>query len=472
MSDNNARRGVRTIAAAIKSGATSAREVAEETLAYADKVDADLNTLVWRDDAETLRSADEIDRARAAGEALPAFAGVPLTIKDTFAVKGQPHVRGSNAFEDTPAQQSDLLVESAFDAGFVQVGRSAVPELAMTTSCENERTGITRNPWNPQYSPGGSSGGSAAAVAAGIVPVALSSDGGGSIRVPAAYCGVVGLKPSRSLLPQEVPGWEGGAVEGFVTRDIRDTAAVLTTLAKPDPYAWNRVVHEHDYLESIASRPERLRVGLLTQAFDARIPVDAEVRAAAEDAASMLAAQGYEVTEITPTDAMAEVMDIYPRTIIPAWLTLSEFDHPERLQAYIQRTVQRGTELSATEYLRDAALFKILAREINRSLFRDYDVIVTPTSATRVPQIGVVWEELREQAPSRDSAVYEQTLAFTTVPSVIGAAAISLPTHVDSAGLPIGVQLIGPQFSEPLLLQLGALLEDTTGWLERRPIHS
>lgn len=472
MSVHRERHGALTIARSISNGEISAREIAEQTLMHADRIDTDLNTIVWRDDEATLRGARAVDHAREAGEALPAFAGVPLTIKDTFAVTGQPHVRGSRALDHTPAQKSAPLVDAAFEAGFVQVGRSAVPELAMTTSCENERTGITRNPWNSQYSPGGSSGGSAAAVAAGIVPVALSSDGGGSIRVPAAFCGVVGLKPSRNLLPQEVPGWEGGAVEGFITRDIRDTAAVLTALARPDRFAWNRVVQEHDYLSAVSESPGRLRVGLLTGAFDAGIPVDPEVRAAAEATASMLAAHGHEVVEISPTEAMAEVMDIYPRTIIPAWLTLTELDHPERLQPYIRRTLQRGSEISATEYLREANLFKTLAREITRSLFRDHDVIVTPTSATRVPRIGVVWEELRTQAPSRNCAVYEQTLAFTTVPSVIGAAAISLPTHVDSEGLPIGVQLIGPQFSETLLLQLGFLLEETTGWLERRPAHS
>ncbi|MCD5311838.1 amidase [Kineosporia babensis] len=454
------------LAAGIRRGTWTAREVAEHFLARVDALDPALNSIVWRDDEATLQAADRIDAEGPRG----LFAGVPLTIKDTFAVEGQPHTLGSHARDLTPAPQSDLLVQAAQKAGFVQLGRAATPELAMTTSCESERYGITRNPWNVERSPGGSSGGSAAAVAAGLVPVALGSDGGGSIRLPAAFCGVVGLKPTRGLLPQRIAGWEGGSTEGFLTRTIADTAAVYEAMAQQrDEFAWSLAPEPEGFTQGLAARPDPLRIGLITTAFDPGIPVDAACAEAATDVARTLQQAGHEIVELNPIAAMAEVMDIYPRTIIPAWLTQTPLDHPERLQAYIRRTIERGRQIDAGTYLAEARRFKLLAREISQYLFGDLDLIVTPTAATRVPGIGVVWNELREKAPSRDCQVYEQCLAFTTVPSVIGSPAISLPTHVDADGLPVGVQLIGRQFSETLLLQTGQLLEQAYAWPTRKP---
>lgn len=457
------------MAARIRAGSCSAREVAEHFLARVAAYDDKLRSIVWRDDEATLAAADAVDRVRMAGDDLPPFAGVPITVKDTFAVAGQPHTMASLARDETPATETDLLPAAAFAAGFVQLGRAATPELAMTTSCESERWGATHNPWSAEHSPGGSSGGPAAAVAAGIVPVALASDGGGSIRVPAAFCGVVGLKPSRGLLPQRIAGWEGGAVEGVVTRTIADTAAIYSALARPDVFAWSRSAAQPDYTAMLRHPVQPLRVGLVTTAFDPRIPVDSGCAAAAREVADLLAGQGHQVVEIDPIPAMAEVMDIYPRTIIPAWLTLTELDHPERLQAYIRRTIELGRGIDATSYLVEANRFKLLAREIATHLFSGHDLVITPTTATRVPRIGVVWNELRAKAPSRECAIYEQTLAFTTVPSVIGSPALTVPTHTDTDGLPLGVQLIGPQFSEGLLLQVGQLLETATAWPDRRP---
>lgn len=428
-----------------------------------------VRSIVWRDDQATLDAADAVDRARAAGDNLAPFAGVPITVKDTFSIVGQPNTMASLARDESPAQETDLLPAAAFAAGFIQLGRAATPELAMTTSCESERWGITRNPWSLEHSPGGSSGGPAAAVAAGLVPAALASDGGGSIRVPAAFCGVVGLKPSRGLLPQRIAGWEGGAVEGVVTRTIADTAAIYSTLGWPDAFAWSRSAVRPDYSATLREPLRPLRIGLVTTAFDPSIPVDPACGAAAREVADLLASQGHRVIDIDPIPAMAEVMDIYPRTIIPTWLTLTQLDHPERSQAYIQRTIELGRGIDATHYLAEANRFKLLARDITTYLFSDLDLVITPTTATRVPRIGVVWDELRAKAPSRECATYEQTLAFTTVPSVIGSPALTVPTHSDADGLPLGVQLVGPQLGEGLLLQVGQLLETSTGWAARRP---
>lgn len=455
---------------AVRAGRVSARLVAEEAIDRADRVDPQIRSLVWRDDEATLADADALDARRDAGETLPALAGVPVTVKDTFSIAGQPSGRGSNAVSDAPAAVTDLLPAAAFAAGCVQLGRAASPELAMTTSCESPRYGTTHNPWNLTHSPGGSSGGPAAAVAAGIVPAAIASDGGGSLRVPAAFCGLVGLKPGRGVLPQRVQGWEGGSTEGVVTRTVRDTAVMLRELSAPDRFGWAPPrTSPLDTLADLDLPPRTMRVGLLSEAFDPRIPVDAEVAAAAADTADVLRFLGHEVVPVSAPEDAAELMDIYPRTIIPSWLQQIPLEHPDRLQPYIRRVMAQADALSAADYVREATLMRTLARRAVEHLFSDLDLVVTPTSAARVPRIGVVLAELTADAPSRDSAVYEQTLAFTTIPSMLGLPALSVPTHVDSAGLPIGTQLIGPQHGDSWLLRVGRMLENHFRWEFRTP---
>ena len=455
----------------IRSGRASARDVAERALARADAVDPAVRSLVWRDDAATLAAADAVDRARAAGAALPPFAGVPVTVKDTFSVAGQPWTRGSLAIDETPATSTDLLPAAAFAAGLVQLGRAATPELAMTTSCESPRSGTTHNPWDLSRSPGGSSGGSAAAVAAGIVPVALASDGGGSLRVPAAFCGLVGLKPGRGVLPQRVQGWEGGATEGVVTRTVRDTAAVVARLAAPDPLAWSHGPAAGDLLARLDEAPRPLRVGVLTRSWDARIAVDAACVAAVEEVADVLRTLGHAVVALDAAEEGAEIMELYPGVVIPAWLRQTPLDRPEALQPYIHRVMAQADALGAADYVRGALRLRALARTTTAALFADVDVVLTPTTATRVPAVGVVLDELTRHAPARESVVYERTLAFTTVPSVLGTPALTLPTHLDDDGLPLGTQLVAPQGREDCLLRLGQVLEGHYAWDRRRPPH-
>ncbi|WP_084502598.1 amidase [Microbacterium indicum] len=453
-------------AKALRSGTATARAVVEDAIERADALDGPIGSLVWRDDDASRRAADAWDAAADA----PLLAGVPVTVKDTFQIAGQPWRRASEAISDRPADETDLLPAAAFRAGLVQVGRAASPELAMTTSCESPLYGATRNPWDLKRSPGGSSGGPAAAVAAGIVPAALASDGGGSLRVPAAFCGLVGLKPGRGALPQRVQGWEGGSTEGVVTRDVRDTAILVRELSAPDPHGWAPPRGERiDAVADLEHAPDGMRIGLLTEAFDPAIPVDPEVAAAVEETAGVLRSLGHDVVRIPAPAAGAELMDIYPSVIIPAWLQQTALDEPERLQPYIRRVMAQADGLSAADYVRASIRTRRLARSASEEMFGALDAVLTPTSATRVPRIGVVLAELTANAPSRTSAVYEQTLAFTTVASMIGAPALTLPTHVDSDGLPIGSQLIGPQRSEELLLRLGRSLERHYAWDDRYP---
>lgn len=458
------------VAEAVRTHRVSAVEVAEHAVAQASTLDHDIRSLVWRDDQQTLAQAAAVDAAIADGRPVSPLAGVPMTVKDLFSVAGQPATRSSLAVDDHPADQTDTLVELALAAGLVQLGRSASPELGMTTSCESDRWGTTRNPWDLERSPGGSSGGSAAAVAAGIVPVALAGDGGGSIRVPAAFCGVVGHKPSRGLLPTRVEGWAGGAVDGAITRSVADAVAVLAVLAQPDPYAWSPQARADGLAQALDRPTESVRVGLLVTAPDPSIPVDPACAAAATEVADMLRAAGHDVVEVHPVPEMVEIMDIYPGTVIPAWLALDEVARPELLPPHVRRHLEHARGIDAAGYLREVLRMQAAARTVLHHLFDQVDVLVTPTTATRVPAVGVVRAELfAAGGPVRGCPVYEQTLAFTTVPSVIGSPAVSVPTHVDSDGLSLGVQLVGAPGADALLLRLARDLETQTGWLDRCP---
>lgn len=466
---------VASLAEQVRTRRVSAVSVVEHTLATIDGADAAIRSVVWRDDEAALASAARLDRrlAEADGSStdrspIPPLAGVPMTVKDLFAVEGQPYSRSSLAYDDAPATTTDLPVAAALAAGLIQVGRAAAPELGMTTSCESDRWGITRNPWNLEHSPGGSSGGSAASVAAGLVPVAIASDGGGSIRVPAAFCGVVGLKPTRGLVPSRLQGWAGGASAGAITRTVADAALVHDHLTRRDPHAWStrpasgrRAAGGNDLTAALERPTPRLRIGVLTEAFDPAIEVDEACSAVVRDLAERLRAAGHEIVEVHPSDATAAVMDIYPATIIPTWLALDPPSRPERLPAHVQRHLAHAAGIDATTYVREVNRFETLAREITTDYFDRVDVLLTPTTATRVPRIGEIRSELIQSGGPLGRACprYEQTLAFTTVASVIGSPALSVPAGLDDGGLPLAVQIIGRQHADDVVLQLGRDVE-------------
>src|SRR5207302_3387981 len=225
------------LAAALHRRELSAIELLEACLERVDELNGELAAVVWRNDDSARAAAAEADRRLGAGEQAP-FLGVPLPIKDLTPVAGWPVTYGSQGAPAGPSAESELVVTSLERAGFVLCGRTNTPEFGLITVAENARYGITRNPWDPTRSPGGSSGGAAAAVASGMFPLAHANDGGGSIRIPASYCGLVGLKPSRGRVPRLAQSWLGAVVEGVVTRTVADTATVLDEIAGTDPLAW------------------------------------------------------------------------------------------------------------------------------------------------------------------------------------------------------------------------------------------
>ncbi len=291
------------LAAALRGGELSAVELLDACLAAVDELNPRLNAVIWRNDEDGRAAAAAADRRLAAGASSPAgetapFLGVPLPIKDLTPVAGWPVTYGSRGAPAGASADSELVVDALARAGFVLCGRTNTPEFGVLTVAENDRYGISRNPWDPNRSPGGSSGGAAAAVAGGMFPIAHANDGGGSIRIPASYCGLVGLKPSRGRVPRLAQSWLGAVVEGVVARTVADSAAVLDAIAAPDPLAWyNAPAPARPFAHETDTPPGSLRVGLMAQA-PLGMPTDEPCSAAARAAAATLEELGHTVEEV------------------------------------------------------------------------------------------------------------------------------------------------------------------------------
>src|SRR5271166_2337900 len=254
------------LADALRRRELSAAELLDACIAAIDERNPELNAVIWRNDEDARTGAADADRRLAAGEqdGRAPFLGVPLPIKDLTPVAGWPVTYGSYGAPEGPSEQSELVVEALRAAGFVLCGRTNTPEFGVITAAENSRYGISRNPWNSDRSPGGSSGGAAAAVAGGMFPIAHANDGGGSIRIPASYCGLVGLKASRGRVPRLSQSWLGAVVEGVVARSVQDAAAVLDVTCGPDPSAWyNAPAPSRSFSDELAVEPGKLRIGLM-----------------------------------------------------------------------------------------------------------------------------------------------------------------------------------------------------------------
>src|ERR1700730_18276764 len=254
------------LAAGLRRRELSAVELLNSCLDEVDRRNPELNAVIWRDDDGARADAREADTRLARGDEAPCL-GVPLPIKDLTAVAGWPVTYGSNGASGKPCTESELVVDALRSAGFVLCGLTNTPEFGLITAAENSRYGITRNPWDPQLSPGGSSGGAAAAVASGMFPVAHGNDGGGSIRIPASYCGLVGLKPSRGRVPRLAQSWLGSVVEGVLARTVADSAAALDVISGPDPLAWyNAPAPARPFAQELQAEPKQLRIGVMTKA--------------------------------------------------------------------------------------------------------------------------------------------------------------------------------------------------------------
>lgn len=448
----------------------------ELALSAIDKINPHLHAVIERF-AERVPAADYEPDLRAP------FCGVPFLVKDFPMERGTRAEMGSvlaAGFE--PECDSELMIRFR-RAGLLNLGRSTTSELGLMALTVSERSGITRNPWDLSRSTAGSSGGSAAAVAAGMVPIASGGDGGGSIRNPASFCGLVGLKPSRgriSLGPDSADAYSG-MVTGFVlTRTVRDCAAMLDAVAG---YAVGDPVEiaapPRPYLDETTRPAERLRIAFTSRTWSG-LPVDPEIATAVQSTARVLEQLGHVVIEDTPQfdyevflNAQIDLWVAHTATAIDAVAqTVGRQPSKLNLQATTWAVYEAGRRLPATQFLQAEEIYNQIRRKVAR-FFLGYDVLLTPTSAIVPPvidaqQVNVAGASVRDLfdhlAPIE---------AFTALFNATGQPAISLPLHCTAGGLPVGMQFVGRHGDESALLRLAAQLELALPWHARRPrVHA
>ncbi|HVA41968.1 MAG TPA: amidase, partial [Acidimicrobiales bacterium] len=412
------------------------------------------------------------------------FRGVPLVLKDLVCYSaGEPVHEGMRLLKEagwvSPVDQE--LSRRFRAAGFVVVGRTNTPELGILPTTEPLAYGPTHNPWDLSRSTGGSSGGSAAAVASGMVPVGHANDGGGSIRIPASECGLVGLKPSRgrvSLAPEWGDVFGGLVCELAVTRSVRDTAAVLDAVAGPvpgDPYA--APPPARPYREEVGADPGRLRIGVQTTA-PGGVATHSDCVTAAEAAGRLLESLGHRV-EASRIPALDH--PDYSQKFVLVWSsgTAYDLDHywPSRLGRSITQDdvepltwalAELGRSHSAADFLAAREWLQSNSRQVAAWFEDGYDLLVTPTLAEPPPVLGEF--DSPADNPLRGLFRAASLVPFTPPFNVTGQPAISLPLHWNSDGLPIGVQLVAPYGREDVLIRVAAQLERAQPWAGRRPL--
>ncbi|MFI0447370.1 amidase [Actinomadura sp. 6N118] len=458
------------LAQAVRKRELSPVEIVDAYLERIDRFDPEIGAFVWRNDEDVRQAARWAEQAVMDGGELAAFHGVPIPIKDLTMVAGQPATFGSRGMSDAPRTSTDPVVTRLLDAGFLLMGRTSTPDMGMLTATENSRYGITRNPWNPAFSPGGSSGGAAAAVAAGLAPVAHANDGGGSIRMPASCCGLVGLKPSRGRVPQYLAAWEHATVEGAITRTVRDAAALLDVMSVPDDLVMYRAPEpERPFSDEVGRDSGPLRIGVLLEA-PTGVPVDPACVAAAERAGRLLESLGHTVFPASPRFYTEEAMSGYAQAVLDASLWAVPYDNPEKAEPHLRYRMERAATRHSGIYTRAAALMQTESVEVRAQWGRDFDVLLTPTLACPPPQAGACLEEANAN-PGGFRLTEVQMISFTSVCNISGLPAVTLPVHTSSDGLPIGAHLIGGPWDEAVLVRLASALEELDGWPTRRPPH-
>lgn len=452
------------VAADIRAGRTDARQVTEEAIRRIEALNPELNAVVSTRFDEALAEVD-------AGLPDGPLQGVPILIKNLGTdVAGQPATDGSRLFADVVADVDSAVVQRYKAAGMVVLGTTNVPELGKTTTTESLLYGPCRNPWHTDYSSGGSSGGSAAAVASGMVPVAHGTDGGGSIRIPASACGLVGLKPSRG----RVPTWPHPAglaspvsYHHALTTSVRDSAALLDATAGHVPGdAFGAPTPVRPFLDEVGADPGRLRVGVVRTALDP-FPTDPQTSAAVDRAADLLAGLGHEVLPVDPGVDILHTMSL-SGVIMGAQLAnqvdtrLAELGRELRdddLEPWTRLILENGRSRSGAELnqaLQDAQRLGWQLAQV----FTEVDVLLTPTLALRVPELGHLDVTDGESMWTRASAYSTCASMF----NMSGQPAISLPMGTDEDGLPIGVQFAADYAREDLLLRLSGQIESASPW--------
>ncbi len=473
----------------IKQGNISVKDLVKASLDNVDALNPTLNAVVWRQDEEALAKAEAYDAQLAQLSPqektdLPPFFGVPTLIKDLGQSQaGQLAASGSKLLKDNKAQETDNLVKAIEDAGFIAIGRTNVPEFGFKGISDSKAFGAVNSPIDTSRNPGGSSGGAAAALKAGIVPLTYASDGGGSIRMPASYSGLIGLKPSRGRMPvgpDKYRSWQGAAVPFALTKSVRDTWALLKALQTTQyesPFLLPKITQT-----ALTDLDRPLRIGFLTDVHES-LPISAEGQAVIDQVTGQLKALGHEVFQVTdPVDRIAVMKSYFKMNSIETAAMMENiekglgrslaFEDMEPLTWAIYRSGYKISGVELSQMLADwdqwAAIYE--------AEFNKYDILLTPTTNGPAPKQGVfdpdesiieagkeidqlsqddqqqlVWDHFGQSIPYSP---------YVSIVNLIGQPAISLPMFKTEEGLPIGAQFIANKGNEYLLLQLAKQIEE------------
>ncbi len=458
------------LAARIRDGSFTAREAVEASIRRIEAVDPEIGAFIEVDAERAIAEAEAIgpDDQRP-------FAGVPIAVKSNIAVAGLCMNFGSRFLAGHRPTHNAYLVRRLREAGFVIVGSTNMPEFGILPTTEPRHTGPTRNPWDTSRTPGGSSGGSAAAVAAGLVPIAHANDGGGSLRIPAACCGLVGLKPSRGRISRGPDLGDSFLVsDGVLSRTVAETALLLDVLAgyEPGDATWAPRPVER-YTLAMRRNPGKLRIAMtLENALD--VDADPEVVHGLHSAAALLRDLGHEVVEASPALPGSDSLDIFLQVFGPG-ITLGiglgerlagRPPDEDEIEPLSRALLEHARALPSSGYLTALAQLQLLARG-TIAFFADYDVLLTPVLASRPLPIG----ELHGcgSAPLEDLRRSGTFAPYTALFNVTGQPAISVPVGFGEDGLPTAVQLVGHPLGEETLLQVAAQIELARPWAARRP---
>ncbi|QTN01077.1 amidase [Sediminibacillus dalangtanensis] len=476
------------LAELVKQRQVKPQELLEHAFQRLEEVNPALNAVIRSRKDKVFKEAEQLDV-----DAQP-FAGVPMALKDiSQAMEGEPLTAGSRLLRDNIAKRDSNLVARLRKAGFLFIGQTNTPEFGLKNISEPELYGATKNPWNRNHSSGGSSGGSAAAVASGIVPVAGASDGGGSIRIPASFTGLFGLKPTRGRTPVG-PGngrqWQGASIDFALSRSVRDSAAMLDLLQTfQQEAAFHIPLYEGNYLKDM-QKPLRKKYRVAyTTASPVGTPVSKEAETAVHKVARWLEEQGHEVEEMeAPIDGIRLMENYYIMNSgeISAMMAGMEkaldrkmtFDDMEIVSWVLYRA---GQNVTAAEYSRSLAEWDTAAAAM-ADFHKRYDFYITPANAHPAPENGELTHtvEETEQLLKVESVnkrrqqemvyeMFEPSLTYTPhtqLANLTGQPAMTVPVHLSDSGLPMGVQFIAPKGWEVLLLQIAGQLEKTDFWLD------
>jgi amidase len=458
------------LAARIRDGSLTAREAVEAAVRRIEAVDPHIGAFVEVDAERVLAEADAIEPR----DERP-FAGVPIAVKSNTAVAGLCMNFASRFLAGHRPTHNAYLVRRLREAGFVIVGTTNMPEFGILPTTEPRHTGPTRNPWDTSRTPGGSSGGSAAAVAAGLVPLAHGNDGGGSLRIPAACCGLVGLKPSRGRVSRGPDLGDSFLVsDGVLTRTVAETALLLDVLSgyEPGDATWAPRPAE-PYTLAMRRDPGKLRIAMsLENALG--VDADPEVVHGLHEAATLLRGLGHEVVEASPALPGPDSLDIFLQVFGPGialGIGLGERlagrpPHDDEIEPMSRALLEHARSLPSTGYLTALAQLQLLARG-TVAFFADYDLLLTPVLASRPLPIG----ELHGcgEEPLEDLRRSGTFAPYTALFNVTGQPAISVPIGFGEDALPTAVQLVGHPLGEETLLQVANQIEAARPWAGRRP---